>query len=250
VSLFGAIFAANLASGLASRMPAGKGLPAMTNAAAIAALPQDTRDIYLDVFTGALHTVFLSGAVIGAFAFALSWFLKEIPLQAKARSETIGESFAMPVDATSLEELELIVDRLRRHENRWDTIHGIAQRAGVNLAPDEMWLLIRICRQGGARSLRELAAQFAAEPQDLDLIAKRLVSQGLLARAPNEMLLPAGPGVEVYKRLVEGYRKRLSLHVERWAPEKHAEVRKMLNGLARDLVAELPKAKTEHAHRR
>src|SRR3546814_2597783 len=61
------------------------------------------RSVYLDVLTGALHPVFLSAAVIAAFAFLLTWFLKEVPLQGAARAEGIGESFAMPHDATSLE---------------------------------------------------------------------------------------------------------------------------------------------------
>ncbi|MDB5687062.1 MAG: EmrB/QacA subfamily drug resistance transporter, partial [Rhizorhabdus sp.] len=117
VSLFGAIFAANLASGLASRMPAGAVLPTASDAAAIAALPPGVRALYLDVFTAALHPVFLSAAVIAAFAFVLTWFLKEVPLRDGERSETIGESFAMPHDATSLEELELIVTRLSQREH-------------------------------------------------------------------------------------------------------------------------------------
>src|SRR3546814_2332056 len=105
VSLFGAIFAAKLANVLATRMPSGASLPVATDPAAIAALPPAIRSVYLDVFTGALHPVFLSAAVIAAFAFLLTWFLKEVPLQGAARAEGIGESFAMPHDATSLEEL-------------------------------------------------------------------------------------------------------------------------------------------------
>ena len=60
--------------------------------------------------------------------------------------ETIGESFAMPHDATSLEELELIVTRLGMREHRWETYRLIAKRTGVSLAPDEMWLLVQLCR--------------------------------------------------------------------------------------------------------
>jgi MFS family permease len=101
VSLFGAIFAAHLASGLAGRFPAGADLPAATNAAAIAVLPPGIRSIYLDVFAASLHLVFLSAAVIAAFAFLLSWLLQEAPLQGTARSKTIGESFAMPRDAAT-----------------------------------------------------------------------------------------------------------------------------------------------------
>src|SRR3546814_10408380 len=58
-------------------MPSGSSLPVATDPAAIAALPPAIRSVYLDVFTGALHPVFLSAAVIAAFAFLLTWFLKE-----------------------------------------------------------------------------------------------------------------------------------------------------------------------------
>jgi MFS family permease len=65
VSLFGAIFTATLTS----------------NLAAIHALPSATRSLYLAAFTGALHPVFLNATAIAALAFALTWFLKEVPLR-------------------------------------------------------------------------------------------------------------------------------------------------------------------------
>ena len=50
-----------------------------------------------------------------------------MPLRGPARAETIGESFAMPRDATSLDELEQIVSRLQRRENRWQVYRTIAE---------------------------------------------------------------------------------------------------------------------------
>jgi EmrB/QacA subfamily drug resistance transporter len=81
VSLFGAIFTATLTSNLATALPAGSALPAATAPAAIQALPSATRSLYLTAFTGALHPVFLHAAVIAALGFALTWFLKEVPLR-------------------------------------------------------------------------------------------------------------------------------------------------------------------------
>lgn len=107
VSLFGALFAANLATGLATRMPGQGGLQTATDPTTIAALPVAVRHLYLEAFTAALQPVFLTAAAITAFAFLLSWFLKEMVLKEVARSETIDESFAMPDDATSLAELDL-----------------------------------------------------------------------------------------------------------------------------------------------
>jgi EmrB/QacA subfamily drug resistance transporter len=84
VSLFGAIFAAGLAANLAAALPKGAPLPAATAPDAIRALPTATRALYLDAFTAALHPVFVYGAAIAVLAFALTWFLKEVPLRGVA----------------------------------------------------------------------------------------------------------------------------------------------------------------------
>jgi nitrate reductase NapE component len=214
-------------------MPAGAVLPTASDAAAIAALPPSIRAVYLDVFTAALHPVFLSAAVIGAFGFVLTWCLKEVPLQGGERSEGIGETFAMPHDATSLHELELIVTRLALREHRWETYRRIAERTGVSLAPDEMWLLVRLCRGAGA-----LAGTRA--DQRLEQIAARLLDRGLLTRDMEATFVVSEAGHRTFEQIVAGYRARLAQILERWSPEHHAEVRAMLNGLARELVAELP----------
>jgi hypothetical protein len=81
VSLFGAIFAAGLAANLAAALPAGASLPTATAPDAIHALPSAMRALYLNAFTAALHPIFVYGAAIAVLAFALTWFLKEIPLR-------------------------------------------------------------------------------------------------------------------------------------------------------------------------
>jgi EmrB/QacA subfamily drug resistance transporter len=80
-SLFGAIFAAGLAANLAAALPAGAPLPTATAPDAIRALPTAMRTLYLDAFTAALHPVLVYGAASAVLAFALTWFLKEIPLR-------------------------------------------------------------------------------------------------------------------------------------------------------------------------
>ena len=232
VALFGAIFAANLASGLASRMPGGITLPTASDAAAVAALSPDIRRVYLEVFTAALHPVFLWAAIIAALAFVFTWFLKEVPLRGGQRSESIGESFAMPHDATSLEELEQIITRLGRREHRWQTFQLIARRVGVSLAPDEMWLLVQLCRTTPLSG--------ALTDPALQSIASRLLQQGLLLREAGGQYAPSATGRQMYEQIITGYRARLTQIVERWNPEHHEEVRAMLNGLSRELVAELP----------
>ncbi|HEY1794754.1 MAG TPA: MDR family MFS transporter [Stellaceae bacterium] len=84
VSVFGAIFTAALTSDLAHLLPAGTPIPTATAPASIQALPMAERTIYLQAFTAALHPVFVYAAVIAAFAFVLTWFLKGLPLRGGA----------------------------------------------------------------------------------------------------------------------------------------------------------------------
>jgi DNA-binding MarR family transcriptional regulator len=242
VSLFGAIFAGSLASGLAAHMPRGAALPAATDPTAIAALPPDVRDAYLEAFTAALHPVFLSAAVIAAFAFAIAWLLEEAPLKGPARAETIGESFAAPRDPSSLDELTLIVDRLAAHDNRWATYERIARAAGVDLAPDAMWLLAHICRTEGALALDVLARRHHLAIGRVNAIAGQLATHGLVLRLPGETLTATEAGRATYDRLADQYRARLARYVERWAPEERDEVSERLSVLSRALIAEPPVA--------
>jgi hypothetical protein len=45
--------------------------------------------VYLDVFTAALHRVFLYAAAVAALGFVLTWFLRELPLQGAGEVETL-----------------------------------------------------------------------------------------------------------------------------------------------------------------
>ncbi|HKS89807.1 MAG TPA: MDR family MFS transporter, partial [Stellaceae bacterium] len=128
-SIFGAIFTAGLAAGLAHGLPVGTSLPSAMEPAQIAALPDTIRTAYLGAFTAALHPVFVVAAALAALGFALSWLMQDVPLRGPARGEAIGQSFAMPRDATSLDELQRIVGRLIRRENRWELFRRVADEA-------------------------------------------------------------------------------------------------------------------------
>jgi EmrB/QacA subfamily drug resistance transporter len=240
VSLFGAIFTATLTANLADRLPAGAALPAATAPDAIQALPAAVRTVYLEVFTAALHPVYLHAAAVAALGFALTWFLKELPLRTVARAETLGESFAMPRDATSLEELERIVAQLLRREHRWEAYRRIAESSGVELPPDAIWLLVQLCLAAGPVELAGLSGSFKIPPARLDEIAERLAAEGMAERLPGGTMAPTSPGRENFQRMVAARRASLTQMLERWSPESHAEVKAMLDRLARSLIAELP----------
>src|SRR5205085_8380722 len=96
----GAIFAGRLAASLARTIPAGMpnalgGHALRADPATLHALPPAVRDAYLGAFTGALGTVFVVAACIGALGFALTWLLEERPLR-----ETVAA--AVPVTAEAI----------------------------------------------------------------------------------------------------------------------------------------------------
>lgn len=242
VAVFGAIFAAGLASGLAAHLPAGAELPAATDAETIAALPAGIRTVYLEAFVAALRRVFVAAAAIAVAGFALTWLLREVPLRGPARADDIGDSFAMPRDATSLEELETIVERTSRHEHRWDVIRRIAASLDLDLQPDEIWLLVHVARTDRPASGPALAADLGVPPAELEAIATRLAARGLLAADADGSLVLAEAGRSTFQHMVANYRARLAEIIGRWSPEAHPEVRAMLTGFVRQLLSDLPRA--------
>ena len=96
VAVFGAIFANRLATELAANLPAGSRIPHAANPAVIANLPPAIHEPYVQAVVNALQPIFLAGAVISLVAFALTWFLHDVPLRTEAKHEA-AES---PADAT------------------------------------------------------------------------------------------------------------------------------------------------------
>ena len=176
--------------------------------------------------------------MIAALGFALSWLLQEVPLRGPARAESIGESFAMPHDATSLEELETIVSRLQQQDRRWEVYERIARQLDLGLAPDEMWLLVQVCRLGPL-PITSLGAQFGVPLARLNSISDRLQKLDVI-RSESGVLAATDGGRAVFDRMVEGHLAALERLAARWAPEQHTEAKAMLDRLARSLIAEIP----------
>jgi EmrB/QacA subfamily drug resistance transporter len=245
VSLFGAIFSAGLASGIAARLPAGLPLHTGTDPGAIQALPADVRGIYLDAFTTALHPVFVLAAVLSGLGFALAWLLKEEPLRGSARAETVAKTFASPRDATSVEELETILNQIEQRENRWTTIQRMAQALAVPLAPDEIWLLVQLCREDATLQPSLLSERFNTPRERINGIVGRLTAAGLIEPLQDETLRVTTAGRQQFERMIAAYRARLVQFLERWSPEEHDEVRTMLTAHARSLIEDVPTAPTQ-----
>jgi hypothetical protein len=79
VALFGAIFSHALQLQLTHVAPADAA--ALASPSMIRRIPDALRADVVNAFSGALHLVFLIAAFFAAFAFVLSFFLREVPLR-------------------------------------------------------------------------------------------------------------------------------------------------------------------------
>ena len=177
------------------------------------------RAVYAEAFTASLHPVFVTAACVGAVGFLLTWFLQDVPLRGPARADTIGESFAMPRDATSLQELEQIVGRLQRRENRWQVYQTIADRPASRSRPMKSG-----CWPGFCRADRTSSGEPALDLERFAGIGQKLAAKDMAVRCTDGALVVSSRGRDTFERMVAVRRARLAQLLERWKPEEHAEV--------------------------
>src|SRR3546814_11966424 len=73
-------------------------------------------------------------------------------------------------------------------EHRWDMIERIARRLKLDLAPDEIWLLVQIARRDASFSYAEPHTRPAVPKDTLDALAHRLIARGLARADGNDSL--------------------------------------------------------------
>jgi EmrB/QacA subfamily drug resistance transporter len=244
VALFGAIFA----NGLHARLIE-LGLDFLTTATPtdVPSLPFGIHDEYVMAVMSALRPVFLAAAGVAVLGFVLTWFLREIQLRDTAATEGIGESFAMPRDATSLEELERIVGVLVAHENRWRVYADLARRAACDLPPDEVWMLARLGERD-PMTIVSLSAELKIAAKRLEPPLNELRERGMLREDAAGYLHLTAEGVAVRDRLVAARRRGLSDMLAQWKPEHHPDVLAFIDRLAQALTRDLPMPlKDDHA---
>ena len=236
VALFGAIFA----SGLRARLgPEGIDFLISAVPAAVQGLPPVMHQEYIDAVMAALRPVFMVAACIGALGSVLTLFLHEIELGDTAPAEGLAESFAMPRDATSLDELERIVTVLIARENRWRVYADLAQRAGVDLPPPELWMLARLGERE-PMTLASLSAELNVLEPALAQPLNALRARGLAEERPSNELVLTGAGTAMRERVLAERRRGLSDLLARWQPEQHPDVLALIDRLARALTSDLP----------
>ena len=240
--MLGAIFANRLTSELESVFPAGVAGHATTggqvNPQAIAKLPSVLRLGYLHAFTNALSTVFLVASAFAIVAFALSWFIRQLPLRETVASPDMADTFASPRGSDSLAVVIEQIGRLDRREGAREIIRRVALRAGVELDPAACWLLARLSEHAPV-SLSTLADRAHVEVATLDRARDRLLELGLIVAGPSAVIDDYNyelttEGHTVLESLKATGEERLRDLLECWRPDQHADLARLIASLAHE----------------
>jgi len=232
----GAIFANRLKEELKSVLPAAaahSNAGGEVNPKQIASLPPALHAGYLHAFTTSLNSVFLVASGFAAIGFALSWFIRELKLRETVATGDLGDTYATPRAADSLDEIVNKVGRLDRRAGAREIVVRVAARAGVELSPAACWLLARLSEDHPA-DLAALAERFDIDLPTLEGAREELEREGLIgpASAGSATGRPTAEGRAVLARLVRTGEQRLSDLLEGWRPEEHEELARMIATLA------------------
>jgi DNA-binding MarR family transcriptional regulator len=239
-----AVFGAILSNSLHARL-AGPGMDFLTSVvpAAVQGLPPSLHEEYVGAVMAALRPVFLAATGVSFLGFVLTWFLRETPLRDRASAEGVGEglgeTFAMPRDASSLQELERIVALVLARENRWRVYADLARRAAIDLPAPELWMLARLGEREPI-TIASLSAELTIPQEQLADPIDALCGRGIVEKSASGQLLLTATGVEMRDRAVAARRKGLADMLTRWKPEQHPDVLALIERMAQALASDLP----------
>jgi DNA-binding MarR family transcriptional regulator len=243
VSIFGAVFANRLATEMASALRGVKVPPGFDPATATAdpeslkKLPADVYQAVVHAYSLALQPVFLIAVPVALLAFALSWFLREVPLRGAAGASDIGEGLGATASArSSVDEVERALSRLASADIRRRGYERLAVLAGLDLPAGSCWVLTRLAKQGAVAG-EELARQAGVGVDYGRPYVDRLVAEGMVVRSVGAIeLTPAGHAAA--DRLFAARREGLRDLLADWSPEQHAELAELLTKLSRAILGE------------
>ncbi|MEV0961593.1 MFS transporter [Streptomyces sp. NPDC049910] len=227
IAVVGSVFAVRLGHNLAEEEA--------TSDLDIAALRADPAA--LDAYTLSIREMYLGSVGLALTAFALSWFLREIPLQPGATPpEPTDPLRTAPVPRTSIEEVERILSAAGNREALRGLFTRIAEDAGVRLPPRACWLLITALRESPL-DLERLGQRSVVDASIIGYAVDELETRGL-ARRTGAGLVLTGEGRAVATQLTASRRRMLRDVVGTWATAEHATVEALLERLDRALTGQ------------
>jgi DNA-binding MarR family transcriptional regulator len=195
---------------------------------------------YIDAVTHSVHVVFLVAVPIAFVAFLLSFLLPEVSLRRTVQTVDPGEVHGSPHTRSSLDEIQLALQRLSTRENRQELYRTLAQRAGTDLPPRSVWLLYRLA-DAPACTVDDIATRLHVEPSVIKPGLDGLASAGMVEehqRGADCDLRLTSNGLATLDRLTQARRSSLTELLEGWDLEEHPEVVEMVKNLAHALLAD------------
>jgi hypothetical protein len=175
-SILGTIYANDLADRLPAAYAQASGVDPTrtTTPAGLHSYTDDQIAPIVAAYADALHVAFLWAVPVALAAFALAWFLKEVPLRGSSRAgaSDVGDAFGMPENSDRVRRLEVAIGRLVRRATRDDLV-AMWREAGSRLAVADGWCLAQV----------HVRAEVGVRPT-LSAIARKV-------RVPEEVLAPA-----------------------------------------------------------
>jgi EmrB/QacA subfamily drug resistance transporter len=190
--------------------------------------------------TSAVQTVFLVAVPISAVGWLLSWLLPEVALRKSIGTTDIGEGMGLLESRSSLDEIQLSLERISNRENRSELYTTLAQRAGIDLPPRSCWLLYRLSDRP-ACTVKEVATRLKVDSGIIRSAVDGLIAGGMVAevqRGEDHDLALTPVGLNAIDRLTEARRNGLTELLEGWNPREHPEVMEMVKKLASALLAD------------
>jgi EmrB/QacA subfamily drug resistance transporter len=243
-AVFGAIFSnllvGNLVHYLGGAKIPGNAASGIDNPTLLAQLPPAVHASVAQAVSHTIETVFLIGVPIAVAAFLLSWLLPEVPLRKSIRTPDPGVGVAVPEGRTSLQEIELALERLAARENRAELYRTLAARAGLELTPRACWFLYRLADRPDC-TLEGVADRLKVPVSRIQPAVDELVGAGMVTRSdgPGDCdLRVTATGDQAIEQLTAARRAGFNELLEGWDPEAHPEIEDLVRRLARVLLAD------------
>ncbi|WP_329047228.1 MFS transporter [Amycolatopsis sp. NBC_01488] len=253
-AIFGTVYAnqlsPNLAAAVAS-LPPGVDPRALQVPTALHALPDAVSAPVIKAYSDSLHVVFLAAAPVGLVAFALAFFLKEVPLRdtARAAAPDLGDGFAMPEARTDDRELERAVATLFFRERR-KVAPAIVERAGSDLDEGGIWCLLQVHlrhRRGEPATLRAIGEYFGVPAPVLEPAFNRLELTGHLRYSGGGWeLTPSGQ--EEFAKVVRAWHDWLASRLGDWGTADRANLDAAIGRVATRLLDQSAESRSSGRH--
>ncbi|NBH09291.1 MDR family MFS transporter [Amycolatopsis sp. SID8362] len=251
-AIFGTVYANQLTPKLAALpVPPGVDPRALQVPTALHALPASVSAPVIKVYSDALHVVFLAAAPVGLVAFALAFFLKEVPLRdtARAAAPDLGDGFAMPEARTDDRELERAVATLFFRERR-KVAPAIVERAGSDLDEGGIWCLLQVHlreRRGEPPTLKAIGEHFGVPAPVLEPAFNRLELTGHLHYSRDGWeLTPAGR--TEFAKVVGAWHDWLADRLGDWGTGNRAELDAAIGRVAARLLDQSAESRAYGRH--